>query len=135
MQLRMPADRAAFNQERRCHAVDIAAARSQPKQRGNVEGLEIEGKGDGKKYKLSLTMDLRFDSVVYQDRFTLKAHQWSVARLPFRDFIPTFRGDPVSGEPPLDPSRIATFGLLISDRQEGEFRLEIRKIGTYRSSG
>jgi len=98
---------------------------------GKFEGLELEGKGDGKKYKLSLTTDLRFDSVVYQARFTPAEGKWSVTRFPFSDFIPTFRGDQVSGAPPLDTSRIVTLGLLISDRQEGEFRLEVRKIGAY----
>jgi len=94
-------------------------------------GLELEVKGDGKNYKLNATTDLRFDSVVYQARFSPEAGRWSKVTLPFSDFIPTFRGDPVSGEPPLDPSRIATFGLLISDRQEGAFRLEIKKIAAY----
>ena len=98
---------------------------------GEFEGLELEVRGDGKKYKLNLTTDLRFDSVVYQARFASQAGRWSQVKIPFSDFIPTFRGDPVSGEPPLDPSRIATFGLLISDRQEGEFRMEIKKIAAY----
>jgi len=98
---------------------------------GGYEGLELEVKGDGKNYKLNATTDLRFDSVVYQARFAPEAKRWSQVKIPFSDFIPTFRGDPVSGEPPLDPSRIATFGFLISDRQEGEFRMEIRKIRAY----
>lgn len=96
-------------------------------------GIELEVRGDGKMYKLSLTQDLRFDSVVYRARFAAPVENWSAIRIPFEEFEPTFRGDVLSDAPPLDPSRIATFGFLISDRQEGDFRLEIRKISAYTS--
>jgi hypothetical protein len=36
----------------------------------------------------------------------------------------------VRDHPPLDPSRIATFGLIIS-RQEGPFRIDIESVGAY----
>ncbi len=98
---------------------------------GGFEGLELEVCGDGKAYKLSLTTDMRFDSVVYRARFIPADTGWSTARIPFTDFKATFRGDVVPGAPPLDPSGIITFGLLISDKQEGPFRLELSSIGAY----
>lgn len=94
-------------------------------------GIELEVRGDGKTYSFSLTPDLRFDTVVYRARFTPPAGEWSVTRIPFEEFKPTFRGDVLTKAPPLDPSRITTFGLLISDKQEGDFRLEIRRIDAY----
>lgn len=99
---------------------------------GEYDGVGIETRGDGKTYKFSLTPDLRFDSVVYRARFVPRTGDWSVISIPFEEFEPTFRGDVLSDAPPLDPSRIATFGFLISDRQEGDFRMEIRRISAYK---
>ena len=100
-------------------------------EKSGYEGVELEARGDGKTYKFSLTPDLRFDSIVYRARFTPSAEEWSVTRIPFSGFDPTFRGDVVSSAPPLDPGRVSTFGFLISDKQEGNFRLAIRSISAY----
>ena len=98
---------------------------------GGYEGVELEVLGDGKVYKLSLTTPPRYDAVVYRARFQPPAGAWTPVRLPFSDFIPTFRGEKVPEAPALDPSKINTFGFLISDRQEGEFRLKIKNIKAF----
>lgn len=95
------------------------------------QGMELEVLGDGKTYKLSLTTDPRYEAVVYRAPFTPPDGQWTTLPIPFTDFVPTFRGERVPGAPPLDPARISTFGLLISDRQEGNFRLKIRTIKAF----
>jgi hypothetical protein len=95
------------------------------------KGIELNVKSDGKAYKLSLTTDPRYESVVYRARFTSLAGEWSTVHIPFREFLPTFRGEKVPDAPPLDPSLINTFGFLISDRQEGNFRLEVKNIKAY----
>ena len=94
-------------------------------------GIQLEVCGDGRTYKLSLTTDPRYDSVVYRARFSPPAGKWSKVSLAFEDFVPMFRGEKVPGAPPMDPSRINTFGFLISDRQEGPFQLKIRSISAY----
>jgi len=48
--------------------------------------------------------------------------------LSFKQFIPTFRGSVLSGEPPLDPAKISSVGFLISDKQGGLFQLEVAWI-------
>lgn len=95
------------------------------------KGIELRVKSDGKIYKLSLSTDPRYDSVVYRARFALPAGGWSTVRIPFQDFSPTFRGEKVPDVPPLDPSLINTFGFLISESQEGPFRLAIKSIKAY----
>ena len=95
------------------------------------EGIELDVRGDGLVYKLSLTTDPRYDSVVYRAPFTPSPGRWSTVRIPFGEFSPSFRGNMVPEAPPLDPSKINTFGFLISDRQEGPFRLEIKSIKAY----
>jgi hypothetical protein len=95
------------------------------------EGLELDVRGDGKVYKMSMTTEPRYDSVVYRARFHAPADGWTRIRLPFSGFTPTVRGETVRGAPPLDPSAVSTLGLLISDRQEGKFQLMIKSIKAY----
>ena len=93
------------------------------------EGLVLKVRGDGKRYSFRLKTDTSFDGVSYQVEITPPAGEWVELRLAFSDFVPVYRGREVPDHPPLDPSRIATFGLLIS-RQEGPFRIDIETIRT-----
>jgi NADH dehydrogenase [ubiquinone] 1 alpha subcomplex assembly factor 1 len=95
-------------------------------------GIEMVVRGDGRRYKLRLKTDPRFDSLNWQARFQTAAAVPLSVRLPFREFEPVYRGKPVADVPVLDTSRIQTFGLLISDRQAGPFRLEIERIAAFR---
>ncbi len=95
-------------------------------------GIALRVRGDGKAYKLSLRTDGRFDGVSYQARFTTAAGKWQTIRLPFAAFRPTYHGRVLGPGSPLVPSSVRSFGLLISEGQEGPFRLEIGWIGAYR---
>ena len=81
--------------------------------------------GDGHRYKFTARMDQSFDSAIYQTSFATKPGKWTEHRLPLKQFVPTFRGRVLSGEPPLDPAKVTSVGFLISDKQAGPFRLEI----------
>ncbi|MDF1527225.1 MAG: CIA30 family protein [bacterium] len=111
----------------------FASVRSEPGSwnLSEYDDLQLEVLSDGKTYKLSLTTDSHYDSVVYRARFNPPAGEWLNVRIPFTDLIPTFRGEKVSDAPPLDRSTINSFGLLISDRQEGPFHLEIKSIRAF----
>jgi len=98
------------------------------------EGLRLRARGDGKRYKLCVKNDAAFDGVVYQSAFETRPASWQTVDLPFARFVPTFRGRRLDGEPPLDPSRIVTLGLMVSDRQLGPFRLEIASLAAYSGS-
>lgn len=82
-------------------------------------------RGDGRSYKFSVRTGAGFDSPLYQCRFTTKPGVWEEHRLAVKDFVPTFRGQVLTGEPPLNPGKVASVGFLISDKQAGPFRLEI----------
>ena len=60
--------------------------------------------------------------------FTTKNGEWEEHRLPIKEFVPTFRGRVLPGEPPLDATKVASVGFLISDKQAGAFQLEIAWI-------
>jgi monofunctional biosynthetic peptidoglycan transglycosylase len=94
-------------------------------------GLELHVKGDGKRYDLNLRNDAAFDGIYYKARFEASATGWTAVRIPFESFVPTYRGRVIRDAPPLDPAKIMSFGLMISDKQEGPFRLEIRRIAAY----
>jgi hypothetical protein len=88
----------------------------------------LEVAGDGKRYKLALRTDDRFDGVSYQASFAPRAGAWSEVRLAVSGFVASFRGRDVPDAPPLDPGAVRQLGLLIADRQAGPFELAIRAI-------
>ena len=88
----------------------------------------LEVRGDGGRYKLNLRTDAAFDGVNYQAAFTPPAGAWTRLRLPLAAFEPSFRGRAVPGAPPLDPARVCQIGLMIADRQAGEFSLALRSL-------
>jgi monofunctional biosynthetic peptidoglycan transglycosylase len=94
------------------------------------EGLVLRVRGDGKRYGFRLKTDASFDGVSYQVQIEPPVGEWAEISVPFTDFIPVYRGRVVRNHPPLDPSRVATFGLIIS-RQEGPFRMDIESVRAY----
>lgn len=93
-------------------------------------GVALHLTGDGKTYKLNLKTDPGFDGVQYQASFATSGEA-QVIRLAFDAFVPRMRGRDVSA-PPLDTARIATFGVLIADKQAGPFALRIARIEAWR---
>lgn len=95
-------------------------------------GLVVRVRGDGKRYGLRLRTSRDLDGVNYQADFQPKGGVWTELRIPFRDFRPKFRGSPVADHPPLDTARVRSFGLIITGRQAGAFRLELDSIRGFR---
>ena len=108
----------------------FASVRTQPAQHdlAGCDAFVIRVRGDGRRYKFTARMDRSFDSAIYQVLFATKQGEWQEHRLVFKDFVPSFRGRVLSGQPPLDPAKITSVGFLISDKQEGPFRLEVAWI-------
>lgn len=108
----------------------FASARSLPARHdlAGADAFVVRVRGDGRRYKFTVRTDQSFDSAIYQCVFTAKKGEWEEHRLPFKQFIPTFRGRVLSGEPPLDPAKVTSVGFLISDNQAGAFQLEIAWI-------
>jgi len=111
----------------------FASARSRARawDLGSCSGIVIRVRGDGKRYKLNLKTDSALDGVMYRVPFETREGEWQTLRFPFSRFRASFRGREVPDAPPLDPARIASFGLLISDKQAGPFRLELAWIGAF----
>ncbi|MFT7580547.1 MAG: NADH dehydrogenase [ubiquinone] 1 alpha subcomplex assembly factor 1 [Myxococcota bacterium] len=95
------------------------------------DGITIRVRGDGKRYKVRLADSNRFDTVSYQATINVPAGEWREVRLPFSTFVPTWRGRTVKDAKPLDRRQIRRVGLMISDKQEGVFQLELAWICAY----
>jgi len=99
------------------------------------DGISLMIRGDGNNYYFRLETDNTWRGVGYQSPFETTAGQWIIVRIPFNEFAASFRGRKLREAPELDPARIRSFGILISDRQEGLFRLEIARISAYSNHG
>jgi monofunctional biosynthetic peptidoglycan transglycosylase len=108
----------------------FASVRSSPVRRNLIgfDAFVIRVRGDGHRYKFTVRTETGFDTPIYQCAFTTRRGEWEEHRLPFKDFVPTFRGRVLTDAPPLNPAKVSTVGFLIADNQDGPFRLEITSI-------
>ena len=61
-----------------------------------------------------------------------EAGKWVVTKVPFCVFKAVYHGREVPDHPELDPGKIKMFGLLISQKQQGPFRLEVQWLKAYK---
>lgn len=108
----------------------FASIRSTPADRGKpgAQTCFIEARTAGKRFKLNLLTNDAFDSISYQASFAPSA-DWQMLRIPLSTFRATFRGRELLGATALEPARIRQVGLMIAERQDGPFALEVRRIG------
>jgi len=114
-------------------------------------GLEVFCEGDSRQYKLVLITNSSYDGVSYQQEFTPppvpgtgNGTRMNSCKLPFENFMPTWRGRLVANTSPLDPDSIRQVGLMASkfgggpntgtmvpDFRPGPFQLRVQGIETY----
>jgi monofunctional biosynthetic peptidoglycan transglycosylase len=111
----------------------FASVRTYPQdfQLAGYAGLILRVKGDGKRYRLRLRNDDKFEGIAYQASFMAQSGKWIDVQLPFREFVPVFRGRVVSDAPILQPDHIRRIGFMIADKQAGHFCLEIDWVKAY----
>jgi len=105
----------------------FASVRSVPEQvnLSDYDAIALRLRGDGKRYALRLRTDPGWDGITYHASFDTVAGEWIEVVVPFEDLQPQFRGRRVPQAGPLDASSVHTFGIMITDKQEGAFRLDI----------
>ena len=111
----------------------VKADLPKPFDAAHYTGIELLARGDGKTYKIGLRNSTDRRSIVYQHTFTPATEDWSRIRLPFSDFIPTWRGKTVADAVPLDTRKLASVSLFVSGRQAGEFKLIMQDWLLFRS--
>jgi monofunctional biosynthetic peptidoglycan transglycosylase len=110
----------------------------------DYDGILIRVRGDGNVYRLRARTERTGAEVAYTALFETEVDMWQEVYIPFAEMIPTYRGFIVEAAGPLDPSTIRSFGLMLSDKQQGQFSLEVdwinavavkRNESTYASIG
>lgn len=113
----------------------FASIRSRPSETNlaDYDGLLIRVRGDGKRYDFNLQTDVPIMAGSYRLKFETEDGQWQEIPLPFSGFQATSFGQVIRGVPPVNPAKIRSFGLTISDKQAGPFKLEADWIRAVRS--
>jgi len=90
-----------------------------------THSLELVVRGESRRYKFTLRTE-KAAQVVYESEF-LAATNWQPHHFKAEDFKSSFRGRLVQA-PPLIFSDVSEVGVLIADKQEGNFRLQIKTL-------
>lgn len=95
------------------------------------KGFILKVKGDGKRYSLSFRQTKYFTGYNYTQKFVTEKNKWQIISLPFKEFKLKYYGREADNSEPPDKSIIKQVSLLISDKQQGPFKIEIEWIGLY----
>ncbi len=94
----------------------------------NYDGITFRVLGDGKTYRFRIRTEEAGSNISYTALFPTEANIWKEIYVPFSEMLPLYRGFVVSQAGPLDPGSIRSFGFMLSDKQTGEFKLEVENI-------
>ena len=96
-------------------------------------GVRLNLRGDGRRYTWRLTTAARWRGrqISYWADFDTRQGEWQSVTIPFSDFVPRFRGYQLDG-PALDPAQISGMGLMIYDKRDGPFGLELAGVHAYK---
>lgn len=97
----------------------------------DFKGVVMRVKGDGKVYSVRFRTDMNFDGYAYQAKIKTDEDNWKEFKIPFEDFTPTFRGYTLKNKPALESKNIAQIGILIADKQPGNFEITMDWIKLY----
>ncbi len=107
----------------------------------NYEGIELQVQGDGKRYKLILRCEGRWDGIGYCYSFDTLDRTLQKISIPFRDLIPVLRAKTMRDVVPFDSSSVYALQLMQSKFEydgalnpcfsPGLFALEIVTIKAY----
>jgi len=112
----------------------VRALSRQASDLSDFDGLSINALGDGKIYciRLRTIQNGRGTWYTYEARFKTTAGEWGTYFVPYTAFKPEFRGRMLRGMPELNPDAIIEIGFMIQDKQEGNFRLALKKLNGYK---
>ena len=100
-------------------------SRMEPMDLAGADAFRLRVRGDGHRYQLRFRVDGEWSWVNYWQGFDTKAGEWIEVELPVEGFRAGWRGEPVPQAPAFDPARPFEITLMATDKQEGEFELEV----------
>lgn len=99
---------------------------------GEFDGVALRVRGDGHVYRFRIRTEETGPAVSYTALFQTEKDVWQDVYIPFRDMVPLYRGYVVDKAGPLDASSVRSFGLMVADKQSGDFELDIDWINAVR---
>ena len=98
----------------------------------NDLGLLLRVKGDGRSYQARMETDARWQGRVisFSAEFESGPGEWVQVKIPFTEFRGGWRGRSLDEEI-FDPSKVQSLAILLGDKKEAPFDLEIDWIRTY----
>lgn len=94
----------------------------------SCNAFRLNLRSDGRRYRFTVRTTDSPEGVIYQCNLETRSAAWETHLVLFHRFAASFRGRVLPDAAPMDPGKITTLGFLISDQQEGPFRLEIARI-------
>lgn len=113
----------------------FSSVRSQfrPVNMSDFDGVMLKLRGDGNVYSFNLedthsrnSYRITFQTEVMDDT------EWQTVLVPFDELTATRFGRILPNASPIDLTAVRTMSILISDKQEGDFRLEIVEVSVYK---
>lgn len=96
-----------------------------------MSGIGMCVRSDGKRYKFGLYDRRGRRRIAYRARFQGEEDSWTEVLTDFDDLEPRFRGRDMPDADPLDTSHLRGMSILIADRQDGPFRIELASIWAF----
>ena len=90
----------------------------------SADGMLIRVLGDGKMYRLRIYSESTGNNVAYNASFETTPEKWELVYIPVSSMVPTYFGYIVEVGS-LDTSNIRSFGFMLSEKQPGEFDLQV----------
>ena len=90
----------------------------------DINSIVLRVKGDGRKYSFRIRTDNN-SWVSYTQSFATENDTWQEVVLDIKDFYPTYRGYSLRNVPELSDSIIREIGIMISDKVEGNFKIDV----------
>ncbi len=98
------------------------------------DGIALRVRGDGNTYRFRVRTEDTGPGIAYTSLFKTQPGTWQEVYIPFSEMVPLYRGFVVNAAGKLNPQSIRSFGLMLSDKQEGAFSLEVDWINAVAES-
>jgi len=98
------------------------------------DGIALRVRGDGNTYRFRIRTEETGFGIAYTGLFKTGADAWQEIYIPFSETVPLYRGFVVNAAGPLDPESIRSFGLMLADKQQGKFSLDVDWINAVAES-
>jgi monofunctional biosynthetic peptidoglycan transglycosylase len=95
------------------------------------EGIKIRLKGDGRKYALTLKNPDRRRVMYFASFFETREEEWQEIELPLKSFKGYFYGQNVNAVSSMNRENMKEIGIILLDKKQGPFQLEIDWVKTY----